>query len=96
MLKHIVGLATTCLVLTFSTFADAVCVCQCIEGQVRPACSSSLDIPPICALRTCSFGPTLAPPPIGYRGSCAQAQSCDAYGHCVWKQLCPGDKLDNR
>jgi hypothetical protein len=96
MLKQIVGLAMACFVLTFPTFAEALCVCQCIEGQVQPACTNSLDIPPICPLRTCPFGPTLTPPPIVSRSSCGQVQSCDIYGHCVWKQVCLGDKPDTR
>jgi hypothetical protein len=91
MLKHFFGLSAAIMVMTFSTYAEAVCVCQCIEGQVQAACTSSLDIPPICQLRTCPFAPSLVPPPIGYRSSCGPAQSCDIYGHCVWTQICQGD-----
>jgi hypothetical protein len=96
MLKHLAGLAVAGLVMVHSTVADAGCSCQCVDGQMQPACTSAFEVPPICALRTCPFGPTLAPPPIGGRSSCAQAQSCDSYGHCVWKQVCPGDKPDAR
>jgi hypothetical protein len=89
MLKYLARLAVSFAILIFSTGAHASCSCQCINGQVQPACTSSFDIPPICTLRTCPFGPSLTPPPIGSRSSsCGQVQSCDTYGHCVWKYAC--------
>lgn len=88
MLKHFAGVAVSFAVLILSTTAHAGCTCQCVNGQMQPACTGSFDIPPICSLRTCPFGPSLAPPPIGSKSSCSQVQSCDVYGHCEWKYVC--------
>jgi hypothetical protein len=68
--------------------AHAGCACVCLDGNVVPSCSSSLDIPPICPMRTCTQ-PTVRPPlPIGARRACADTQVCDQYGHCEWKPVC--------
>jgi hypothetical protein len=88
MLKLLAGLAVMGVVVTWSTIADASCVCQCVDGQFQPACTNSFDIPPICALRTCPFGSTPRTPPIGGTSSCRQEKQCDIYGHCEWKQVC--------
>lgn len=96
MLKCLAGLVMVILGVGFPTFANAVCVCQCVDGQVRAACTSSFDISPICSLRPCPFGPTLTPPPIGSMTSCTEVRSCDPYGSCTWKRVCPGDKPDAR
>src|SRR5580704_319021 len=88
MFKNLAGLAAICLIVTLSTYANAGCACQCINGQIVPACTNSFEVPPICPLRTCLFGPSLTPPPIGGRSSCGQVQSCDTSGHCTWKYTC--------
>jgi hypothetical protein len=88
MLKHLAGLAAICLIVAVSTYANAGCLCQCVDGQIVPACTNTFDIPPICPLRTCPFGQGLSPPPIGGRPSCAQVETCDVYGHCTWKYVC--------
>lgn len=85
----IFGLAVLIVeVSSWPTHAYAGCSCQCVNGQYKASCSSPTDIPPICSLRVCPFGPTLKPPPIGGASSCAQIQSCDTYGNCVWKTQC--------
>src|SRR5436309_2355606 len=52
--------------------AEAECICTCVNGQVRPICRSSLDLPPICAPQVCPIAPpSIQPipqpsvPPIG-------------------------------
>jgi hypothetical protein len=51
-------------------------------------CTSSLDIPPICPMRTCAQ-PTIRPP-VGMitRRACVDTQVCDQYGHCEWQPVC--------
>jgi hypothetical protein len=77
-----------------STRAEASCTCQCVDGEMQPLCSSSIDIPPICPPRICPIaGPSIAPinpptiPPLG-TSSCRQARICDPYGNCRWQQVC--------
>jgi len=88
MRKLSVGLAVIGLAAILSKSAHANCVCACINGQFAAACSNPLDIPPICALRTCPFSLTPKTPPLGGRSSCAQQKACDIYGHCEWKFVC--------
>jgi hypothetical protein len=57
---------------------------------MQPFCANPYEVPPICPLSTCLFNPSTRPPPLGR--SCHQAQVCDIYGHCVWKEVCAGDK----
>lgn len=68
--------------------AQAGCSCDCVDGNVVPACSSTLDIPPICPMRTCTQ-PTIRPP-VGIitRRSCVDTQVCDIYGNCQWNPVC--------
>ena len=68
--------------------ALAGCACACVDGNIVAACSSDLDIPPICPLRTCTQ-PTVRPP-VGIisRRSCVDTQVCDKYGNCRWDTVC--------
>jgi hypothetical protein len=82
------------LALLLSAPAEASCTCQCVDGEMQPLCSSSIDIPPICPPRICPIaGPSIAPinpptiPPLG-TSSCRQARICDPYGNCRWQQVC--------
>jgi hypothetical protein len=68
--------------------AEASCVCKCIGGQMRPACSNAFDIPPVCAIATCNSS---TPAPIvgsGGQPACRQVQVCDALSRCTWKDVC--------
>ena len=73
----------------------ADCTCQCVNGEVRPLCSSTLDIPPICAPRICPITPpSIAPinppriPPIGTM-KCTMKQVYNEHtGQYEWKQIC--------
>jgi len=86
------GLAPLFLALMAATVAGAEskagCSCMCVDGNMVPACSNTLDIPPICPMRTCTQ-PTVRPPPGNRtRRACAYTQVCDRYGHCEWKPVC--------
>ena len=77
------------------TGASAGCYCSCTDGQVKPACTNSYDIPPICPATTCarSSTSTLGPPPLaGARSTCRDQQVCDAFQRCEWKTVCKGDR----
>ena len=74
--------------------AGAACVCRCVNGEMQPLCSSSIDLPPICPPTVCPIAmPSVAPlnpptvPPIGTT-SCRQAQVCNTFGQCRWQQVC--------
>ncbi len=68
--------------------ASASCACTCVDGNVVAGCTSDLDIPPICAMRTCTQPTIRPPPPLGARHACLDTQVCDQYGHCEWKPDC--------
>jgi hypothetical protein len=81
-------LIASIVALSALTAAEAGCVCTCIGGQMRPACSKAFDIPPICPITTCN---SLTPPPIvgsGAEPSCHQVQVCDSFSRCTWKDVC--------
>ena len=86
------GLAPPLLGLIAATMmgaaAEAGCTCACVDGNVTPSCTSLLDIPPICPMRTCTQ-PTVRPP-VGIinRRACTDTKICDPYGHCEWKPVC--------
>ena len=75
--------------------AEAGCVCRCVNGNMQPICSSTLDIPPICPARVCSVSPSrvepvpsTALPPSGTT-SCRQVQVKNPYtGQYEWKRVC--------
>lgn len=63
-----------------SAAADASCACRCVDGQVRPICTSSMEIPPICPMAICPAPslsmqplPSLSMPPLGTQ-NCRQVQ----------------------
>ena len=52
--------------------ALATCVCRCVDGEMVPICTSSIDLPPICPPTICPLvPPSIQPiqppvvPPIG-------------------------------
>lgn len=81
--------------LTLATAASANCACRCVNGEVRPICTNSLDIPPICAPTICPIvPPAITPiqtpqiPPIG-TSACRQVQVLDPYtGQYRWRTIC--------
>lgn len=78
-----------------SSPAEAACQCSCVNGQVQPICTSSIDIRPICSPRICPIVPpavrpiaTPIVPPIGTR-TCRMEQVVNPYtGQYEWKQIC--------
>jgi hypothetical protein len=86
------GLAFTLLLVVN---ADASCVCRCVDGQVQPLCTSSIDLPPICALTICGIvPPSIAPiqtpgiPPLG-TSSCSPRQVLNpATNQYEWRSIC--------
>lgn len=82
-------------VLSASVDANAACVCRCVNGEVQALCSSSIDLPPICAPQLCpitppSIAPIQAPriPPIGTT-QCRQAQVLNPRtGQHEWREVC--------
>jgi hypothetical protein len=73
----------------------AACTCQCVNGEVQPLCTSSLDLPPICAPRICPLTPpAIQPierptlPPLG-TSSCSQQQVLNpSTGRYEWRTIC--------
>jgi hypothetical protein len=89
-------LVTTFLAVTLcATQTFAGCSCACVDGQMRPACSNSYDIAPICPSTTCARSTTsgLGPPPLaGSRSSCRDQQVCDNFQRCEWKTVCKSER----
>lgn len=75
--------------------ATAACVCRCINGEMKPICESTLDIPPFCPASICPLTPpALAPlqpptlPPLGTK-NCTQKQVLNPFtGRYEWKVIC--------
>lgn len=45
-----------------SSAAQASCECACVDGIIRPVCSSSTDVEPVCHPRVCSVVPPAVEP----------------------------------
>jgi hypothetical protein len=79
----------------FPASASAMCVCRCVNGEMQPICTSTLEIPPICAPTICQIAPpSVAPiptpmvPPIGTT-ECAPQQVLNPYTQQYeWKTIC--------
>ncbi|WP_291847751.1 hypothetical protein [Bradyrhizobium sp.] len=75
--------------------AKASCVCRCVDGEMQPLCSSSIDLPPICPLTICPLTPlSIAPipplqlPPLG-TSQCEQRQVLNpATRRYEWRSIC--------
>lgn len=75
--------------------AHADCVCTCVNGQVRPICTSSLDLPPLCGPQLCPLvPPSIQPlqmptlPPLGTQ-NCRQVQVLDPLSQQYrWRTVC--------
>lgn len=77
------------------TPARASCVCRCVDGEVEPICSSSIDIPPICAPSICPIAPPsiapIRPPVLAPLGTteCRQAQVLNpSTRRYEWRRVC--------
>ncbi len=70
--------------------AKASCVCRCVDGEMQPLCSSSIDLPPICPLTPLSIAPIppLQLPPLG-TSQCEQRQVLNpATRRYEWRSIC--------
>jgi len=72
--------AMTALAVMVPQPAAAACDCQCVDGEMRAICSSSIDIAPICPPRVCPIAPprvtplpSVRVPPVGTT-SCRKVQ----------------------
>lgn len=87
--------AVLAAMLTSGAPAHATCVCRCVDGQMQPLCSNSIDIPPVCMPTVCGIvPPSIAPitppsiPPLG-ASSCSQRQVQNpATGRYEWQRVC--------
>ena len=52
-MKVTIAFFVLALMGAMSSLANAECVCSCVNGQVTPICTSSIDVRPICAPRVC-------------------------------------------
>jgi len=93
MIARLIG-AAALLLLCFGVPASAECICQCVNGQMRPLCQNAIELPPICPPTICPImSPSIAPinpptlPPLG-TSQCRQARVCDTFGNCQWQQVC--------
>jgi hypothetical protein len=75
--------------------SDASCVCQCVNGEVEALCSSTIDVPPVCAPRVCPIVPPkvepITPPTVPPVGTsrCQMVQVYDdETGQYVWRKVC--------
>jgi hypothetical protein len=86
-----------CLILAVLSVGNvsASCVCRCVNGQMVPLCSSTIEIPPICPPTICGIvPPSIQPiprpmiPPIGTT-SCAPQQVMNPYTRQYeWRTIC--------
>jgi hypothetical protein len=78
-----------------SATAEADCECRCVDGEMQPLCSSSIDLPPLCPTTPCSLAPlSIAPlpsmqlPPLG-TSHCSQRQVLNpATRQYEWRNVC--------
>lgn len=89
------GLLLFAAALLATSAAQAECACRCVNGEVRPICTSAMDLPPLCAPTLCPLTPpSLAPlqpmqlPPLGTQ-SCRQVQVLNPRtGQYQWRTVC--------
>jgi len=75
--------------------SHASCTCECVNGEVVPICTSSIDMEPICSPRMCpQTTPSIKPinppriPPIGTR-DCDMVQVYNPRTRRYeWQQIC--------
>jgi hypothetical protein len=78
-----------------STNSFGNCVCRCVNGEMTPLCSNSLDLPPICPPTICPIvPPSIQPisplyiPPIG-TSQCQNKQILNQRtGQYEWRLIC--------
>jgi hypothetical protein len=83
------------IALGLTAAAHASCVCRCVDGEVQPLCSSSTDLPPICAATICAVvPPSIAPiqppviPPLGTSDCSPRQVQNPATNRYEWRSIC--------
>jgi hypothetical protein len=84
-----------CFLFLISTNSFGNCVCRCVNGEMTPLCSNSLDLPPICPPTICPIVPPsvqpISPlyiPPIG-TSQCQNKQILNQRtGQYEWRLIC--------
>jgi hypothetical protein len=82
------------LLLLSASEASAVCVCRCVNGEVRTVCGNPGDVRPVCAQNVCPLvSPsqpveTLPSQPIGRPGCSRQQVLNRRTGEYQWRQIC--------
>lgn len=72
-MKRVVMILVAMLGVGFTVLpVQARCACRCVNGEVKALCTSTLDVPPVCAPQVCPIvPPSIAPiaplqlPPLG-------------------------------
>lgn len=93
--RLIFGVALVGFLHLGSREVNSACHCACVNGEVVPLCSNSLEIPPNCASRICPIvPPAIEPiqrpriPPLG-TNQCTMKQVLNPFtGRYEWKQIC--------
>lgn len=83
------------VIMMLATPASANCVCRCVDGEMQPLCSNSIDIPPVCMPTVCAIvPPSITPitppsiPPLG-TSECSQRQVQNPdTGRYEWQRVC--------
>lgn len=93
MVRIFSAAALATLAMAYAEPSVAACSCQCVNGSQQQLCSSSIDLPAICAPTICPIAaPSIAPiqspviPPLG-ASRCRQAQVATAFGY-QWQTVC--------
>ena len=94
-MKNLFKVTAVLLLVMLGGAAQAGCECQCVSGEVRAICSSTLDVRPVCAPRVCpitqpSVQPIATPqvPPVGTK-SCSQKQVYnEKTRQYEWREIC--------
>ena len=97
-MKFSMGLSAVAILLGLAavpTWSYASCVCRCVDGEMTPICTSSIDIRPLCPPTICPLvPPSIQPiqppviPPIGTT-RCEQKQVwSEAQHRYVWREIC--------
>ena len=94
--QRVITFGVVALLALFAQEAEARCVCECVNGEMRPLCENITDMAPVCPQRPCpmvppSLGPTPAPAerlPLG-ASECQDVQVLNpSTGRYEWKRVC--------
>jgi hypothetical protein len=97
--RTLLGLLIGGGLLLWTLPASATCSCACVDGQARPICSNSFDVPVVCPQTVCplTMAPVVQQPPSaviqpvlpGSQQTCADRQVYNSQtGQSEWRRLC--------